>query len=240
MVGYRLLDYVRRLMKLRSAFLLLGLAFAWPRTAKAQLHWDASAGVGVMKRFFTQPASGQPGFGPVALLTAHVALLPLVHVGGYFGHDISTLPGDAFPRDITSGGIRAKAVLPWGARGRAWAFLGLGYAGVYARSYLTSFQVPTGLGTTELRSGRVQGAGGGFFEVPFGLGASYTLRKPWELYAELGLRVGFAHTGSVYEEPGPQLRLDDTNGSGGVGQNVAPSGIDRVALGLTLGVLLDL
>ena len=81
----------------------------------------------------------------------------------------------------------------------------------------------------------VQGAGGGFFDVPFGIGASYKLYKPWELCAELGARVGFAHNGSVYELPGPQVRAP-----GLPGQNALPAGLDRFALGLTLGVLIDL
>lgn len=82
---------------------------------------------------------------------------------------------------------------------------------------------------------RVEGAGGSFFEVPFGLGASYKLYKPWELCAELGARVGFGHTGSVYKDPGPQVTVPDF-----AGQNASPAGVDRFALGLTVGVLIDL
>jgi hypothetical protein len=81
----------------------------------------------------------------------------------------------------------------------------------------------------------VQGAGGSFFEVPFGIGASYKLRKPWELCAELGGRAGFGHRGSLYTEPGPQV-----SSPGRADSNALPAGEDRFAVGLTVGVLVDL
>jgi len=208
------------------------------REASAQLHWDLSAQAGVMKRFMAQRPQGSDdaGFGPTGQITGHLALLPFVHVGGYFGHDISPLPRDANPRNITFGGLRAKAMLPW-VRGstRAWFFAGFGYAGVYAPSYGSTFSIPTGSGDLEQRRVRVEGAGGSFFDVPLGLGASYKLYKPWELCAELGARFGFGHTGSVYEDPGPQVNVP-----GLPGQNALPAGLDRFALGLTVGVLIDL
>ncbi len=219
------------------AFGLLSF-FGHEGEAEAQLHWDASAQLGVMKRFLANrpPSAEDVGLGPTGQLTAHVALLPLVDVGGYVGHDISPLPGDAAARNITFGGLRAKGMIPW-VRGsmRAWLFAGFGYAGVYSQSYDKTFTVGDGLGNTERRPGHVQGAGGGFFEVPFGIGASYKLFKPWELCAELGGRFGFGHTGSVYELPGPEARV-----TGLPGQNVGPAGLDRFALGLTVGVMIDL
>jgi len=40
-------------------------------------------------------------------------------------------------------------------------------------------------------AGRVDAPGGGaWVEVPLGLGASYVLRKPWELTLETGARIG--------------------------------------------------
>ena len=159
-----------------------------------------------------------------------------MHVGGYFGHDLSPLEGSEASRNLTYGGLRVKARIPWApGRVRAWAFAGFGYAGIYAPSYATTARVPDGLGGTSARSGRVEGSGGGFLEVPFGIGASYKLSKPWELCAELAARTGFAHSGSAYGPPGPQLTRAD-----GVGQNALPAGLDRFALGLTVGVLLDL
>jgi hypothetical protein len=202
------------------AAMLLG-----PATASAQLHWDASAQAGVMKRVMVDRPSGgeDAGFGPVGQLTGHVALLPLVRLGGYFGHDISPIIGVGSARDLTWGGVRAKIMSPW-PRGdlRAWLFLGFGYAGVYARSTTVSGAV-------------VHGAGGGFFELPFGIGASYKVRKPWELCAELGMKVGLGHHGSAYEDPGPRL-----TSPGAPDTNVPPAGKDRFGLGLTIGVLIDL
>jgi hypothetical protein len=205
---------------------LLGLALVIaPATAQAQIHWDASAQVGVMKRVLGDrpPGGKDAGFGPAGQLTAHVALLPLVRFGAYFGHDISPMGGDVSARDLTWGGLRAKIMSPW-PRGdlRAWLFVGFGYTGVYARSTVRGDTV-------------VHGAGGSFFEVPFGIGASYKLRKPWELCAELGARTGLGHTGSVYEAPGPRV-----SSPGAADTNALPAGADRFGIGLTIGILADL
>lgn len=190
----------------------------------AQLHWDASAQAGVNKRFASDAAD--PGFGPVAQLNGHVALLPLVRVGGYFGHEMSPVDVDAPWRQITFGGLRVKGMLPW-VRGsaRAWIFTGFGYARTYAPSYQYVWPVSNA-------TARVQGAGGGFFDIPFGLGASYTFFKPWALCAELGGRFGFGHTGKVYEKPDPQTLLNLTRYS-------RTDGLDRFALGLTVGILVE-
>ena len=214
--------------------------------AGAQLHWDASAQIGAEKRFLTDRPTGGPnaGFGPVGQLTGHVALLPLVRLGAYFGHDISPFEGDGSvtppagspsARDITWGGLRAKIMSPW-PRGdaRLWLFAGFGYAGVYQRSTSTTVGAPAGAAGVATVQNVVHGAGGGFFEVPFGIGASYILRKPWSLLVELGGRAGFGHSGSVYEAPGPR-----TTGASGPG-HAAPAGTDGFGLGLTVGVLVDL
>ncbi len=232
-------DYELAMVELRRW--LAALAFlavvVLPRTAAAQLHWDASVQVGAMKRLLVERPQGSDdaGFGPVAQLTAHLALLPLIHAGIYAAHDISPLPDPAAARNITSGGLRGKLAIPLHGNVRAWAFLGFGVAAVYSQGYdLPGFPVQSGAGTVT-RDAHVEGAGGRFFEVPLGIGASYKLRKPWELCAELGGRIGFAHSGSVYEEPGPQLKIP-----GFPDNNVLPAGLDRFAVGLTVGVMLDL
>jgi hypothetical protein len=195
------------------------------RPAAAQVHWDVSAQAGMMTRIMVDRPSGgeDAGFGPMGQLTGHVALLPLVRLGGYFGHDISPVIGPVSARDLTWGGLRAKIMSPW-PRGslRAWLFVGFGYTRVYARS-------------TAREGALIHGAGGGFFELPFGIGASYKLRKPWELCAELGMRVGLGHRGSAYEDPGPRF-----TSPGVPDANVSPAGTDRFGIGLTVGVLLDL
>jgi hypothetical protein len=196
-----------------------------PHEAQAQLHWDAAAQVGVMKRVLVNRPTDAPdaGFGPVAQLSGHIALFPLVRFGGYFGHDISPMGGDASARDLTWGGLHAKIMSPW-PRGsfRTWLFVGFGYSGVYARS-------------STIPGAVVHGAGGSFFEVPFGLGASYTFWKPYALCADLGMRTGFGHTGSAYEAPGPEVK-----GPGRPDGNALPAGTDRFAIGLTVGLLIDL
>jgi hypothetical protein len=249
MVGYRLLDYDVGMARsghpptipiarfLASAVGIVTLLSAGH--AAAQLHGDVSAQVGVMKRFLNERPAGSSEnatFGPTAQLTGHVALIPLLHVGAYVGHDISPLSGDAAARNITFAGARVKGFIPWTPAGlRTWVFAGFGYAGVYEQSYHTTFAVPDGLGGTTPTPVRVEGAGGSFFDVPFGLGASYKFFAPWELCGELGFRTGFGHQGSVYSGNGPQVTVP-----GGGSQNAAPAGLDRFGIGLTVGIQLDL
>ena len=207
--------------------------------AEAQLHWDAAAQVGGMKRVLAvRPSGGKDaGIGPVGELSAHVALLPLVRVGAYFGHDISPLGGDASARDLTWGGLHAKIMSPW-PRGafRAWLFVGFGYAGVYQRSTSGPRVFPGPAGMPAVTSDAVvHGTYGGFFDVPFGIGASYKLRKPWELCAELGMHTGFAFRGRAYDDPGPRV-----SSAGRDDAHALPAGEDQFAVGLTVGVLIDL
>src|SRR6185437_1748134 len=112
---------MRRLLTL--VVVLCALSFA-PR-ADAQLHWDASAGAGVMHRWISPSStSAQPGFGPSAELAAHLALIPLVRVGGYFGADISPDPR-AGTRTLEYGGVQAAAFIPFFPRSmKGWLALG--------------------------------------------------------------------------------------------------------------------
>jgi hypothetical protein len=221
------------------AVLAFALAFALPRLASAQLHWDASVQLGGMKRFLVQRAPGTDdvGIGPTGQITAHVALMPLVHAGIYVGHDISPLPDPASARNITFMGARGKVAIPMSGDFGAYGFLGFGFAFVTQQAFdFPGFPYVSAGGTITRQDAHVESAGGSFFEVPFGVGATYKLRKPWELCAELGARVGFAHTGSVYDE----LRGAQVKAPGQVDQNLTSAGIDRFALGLTVGVMLDL
>lgn len=217
-------------LRARSRATVIGLVIAalslLSSPARAQLHWDASAQAGVVQRILVDRPSGnspQARLGPAAQLMGHVALFPLVRVGAYLGQEISPMSGSTSARDFTWGGVRAKVMSPW-PRGslRAWLFLGFGYSRVYARS--TSFA----------DGSLTHGAAGGSFEVPFGVGASYVLRKPFALVAELGMRTNFGNRGSAYDLPGPQAEAGRTAG------HAPPAGMDRIAFGLTLGVLADL
>jgi hypothetical protein len=229
------------MVALRRYVALLAFTFgiALPRLASAQVHWDASVQLGGMKRFLVERAPGTDdvGFGPTGQLAVHLALLPLVHAGVYVGHDISPLPDPAAARNITFMGARGKVALPMSGDLRAYGFLGFGFALVTQQGFeYPGFPYVGPAGTTVRKDATVESAGGHFFEAPFGLGASYKLRKPWELCAELCARVGFAHSGSVYDE----LRGAQVKSAGEVDQNLTSAGIDRFALGLTLGVMLDL
>lgn len=226
----------KRRSRWHVAVLLAGLAFLFPRASHAQLHWDAALQAGVEKRFLDRPDGGpNAGFGPIAQVSVHVALIPLVRVGGYFGHHVSPTDGIASTRQVTFGGLRFKGMVPW-VRGsaRAWIFSGFGYSGAYAPSYRGP--TPTILipGATPYR---VEGAGGSFFEVPFGIGASYKVYKPWELFAELGGRAGFGHSGTLYE-PGPRY-AGYPSGPSTLIEGRAPAGLDLFAVGLTVGALVD-
>lgn len=202
--------------------------------ARAQLHWDASAQAGVTKRVLSNriPGVGDAGFGPAAELHGHVAILPLLRVGAYVGHDISPQPGDVRALQITSFGLRAKVssplpLDPW----RVWAFVGFGYAGAYGPSFHTSIDAAP-VKATALATG----AGGGFFELPFGVGGSYKLRRPWHLTAELSGRATFGYAGSLF---------DVNNGRAGFAEGqpqllLSNPGTPAFLLGLMVGVMLDM
>jgi hypothetical protein len=220
------------LARIASAALALALVFAWS-PARAQLHWDASASAGVMRRVLVNKpagAGGDAGFGPVGEIHGHIALVPLFRLGAYVGHDIAPMPGDITALQITSFGARVKATSPWPLDPwRIWAFVGFGYAGVYGPSYHT--HVP-GAQTDAL----VVGAGGGFFEVPLGLGVSYKLRRPWHLMAELSGRGGFGFSGSVFDSATGRSAFPQ-NGASFYASN---PGVPSFAASLLLGIMVDL
>jgi hypothetical protein len=164
------------------------------REAGAQLRWDASAEVGVMQRFTTGRDVNVPfpGIGPVAELNAHLAILPLLRVGPYAAHDISPLPGGTqTARQITEAGLEARIAPPllpppW----HTWLLVGLGYA----RTYEPSYPVTASNGSTVV----IGGQGGGLGEGRLGVGLGYRVTRSWEIFAELGGRVGLAFSGSMY------------------------------------------
>ncbi len=220
----------RPLTVLGSALLLLLVA---PRPAAAQVRWDASAQVGVAKRFvFNRPHGGSDaGFGPAAQLNGHVALLPLLRVGGYLSGDMTSV-GPA-TRQMVGGGARVVGIVPWRTTHvHAWLFVGFGYELVFTPSYHTTLSLaPDDSSPTQPTDVLVTQAGGSMAEIPFGVGVAYALRPPFELVAELGGRVGFGFSGSVYQDPGraffavgyPENRL-------------LPAGNDAFSTFLTVGV----
>jgi hypothetical protein len=213
------------------AALTVALVFAAP--AQAQVHWDASAQVGGTQRFLYNRPQGGPnaGLGPAFEVDGHVALLPLLRVGAYVSGDI-TSAGPA-TRQMLGGGARVLAFSPWRSPSfHAWLFAGFGYRVVLAPSYHTTLPLaPDNLTAPSPTDVLVSQAGGGFFEIPVGIGGSFALRPPFQLVAELGTRFGLGSSGSVYEDPGrsaqpqgyPEIRL-------------LPAGNDAFSLFLTLGI----
>jgi hypothetical protein len=199
--------------------------------ASADVKWDASINGGVMRRFLSG-GFGDGGFGPYFSAQGHVALIPLLRIGAYISHDIGPTNNPGEPsRQITAAGLRVKLTPPWpGGNFRTWVFLGLGYAGVYAPSYHVSLNIPTNNTPEDLFAG---GAGGGYFEIPIGIGVGYMIRKPWEITAELGTKLGVGFTGSLYNDR-TAVAPD------GMTADLSSDGNDSAALFLTIGVGLDL
>lgn len=180
---------------LSAALAVAALTFAG--TASAQLKWEASGSVGTGLRL----KIGGPGaqLGPAFGLDAHVALLPLVRVGGYLAHDIAPEDGAAARRAF-GGGARVKLMSPW-PRGdfQGWIFAGFGYSGVTRAGYrgvATASRTPGEAPVPQVVD--VASAGGGLFEVPFGIGAAYRVARPWKIQLELSGRPSVGAYGSVY------------------------------------------
>ena len=146
------------------------------------VHWDVSLQAGVMQRWTDRNTpSVHPLPGPSGQLAAHVALLPLVHVGGYFGADVSPYEGGGL-RNFEYGGLHTKVVLPFLPKSmRLWVTLGFGVG----RRYESSFRAANGSGTQRF-FGPDEAA---FLEVPLGVGASYKFWPGWSVFGELGGRV---------------------------------------------------
>ena len=149
------------------------LVVLWSGVAGAQVRYDAGLLAGFSQRVSDVAEGG------ALTLDAHVALLPLLRVGAYVSGEVSERTSEPSVRGLIGGGLSLKVVPPW-PRGtwRAWVRTGFGYDGV--------FTVDPSVG------------GGGFFEVPVFVGASYRIRKPVVFLMELGARFGFATWGSYY------------------------------------------
>lgn len=175
--------------------------------ARADLRWNTEAAVGAEKRFLTGRSAGieDGGIGPRLELRAHLSLLPLVRLGAYTAQSFT--PQEDTWRHLSSVGVHAKFTSPFPERPfRVYASLGAGFAGAYRKSTAT-----------------FDGRGGRYLEIPFGLGAGYTFRKPWTLTFEVGGAVGVAFSGSLYDTGAP-----------------ISAGRDGAAVNAQIGVNLDL
>jgi hypothetical protein len=198
---------------------------AVPHVAAAQVRWDVGLQAGAIQRIPTDAGSAArlPAPGPVAEAHGHVAMVPMVRVGGYVSEDLSEVAGRP-PRHFTEAGFRIKVTppvlsSPW----RVWVFAGLGYAASYQPSYRSSPSEPPASGA----SARVAGATGDILDLPFGAGIGVRLRRPGVFTVELMGRAGLAFTGAMYD-PG---RCGCTPAS--------YLGRDSFAVALSVGVTLE-
>lgn len=177
-------------------------AFLLSHRAGAQVHYDLGALASFQQRFLIDAPAGRSAVaeGGGLTLDGHIAVFPLLRVGAWVTGEVSAPLDSSAPREIFSGGLRLKIVPPW-PRGmwRMWVATGFGYDGLVT-----------------------DGAGGGFFEVPAIIGASYRIRKPVVFLMELAGRFGFGFWGSYYDgRPGSRV------------------GTDTVSIALSFGIGID-
>jgi len=156
---------------LRLSTLFAALLVTTP--AAAQVRWDA----GVLGSFQQRFLNGGPvAEGGALTIDGHVALFPLLRVGAWATAEASKPVNDAPLRGIFGGGLQLRITSPW-PRGvwRLWLATGFGYDGLASEA-----------------------GGGGFFEVPAIVGASYRFRRPWVFLMELAARPSFGFWGSYY------------------------------------------
>jgi hypothetical protein len=215
-------------------------SYARPSLADG-VHYDIGFGVGPAKRFLSNKGDtgDDAALGGRAQLHADVAVLPLLRLGLYAGFELSP-PPTGNVREMFPFGFQAKVTPPIESdRFKVYGFLGFGYDAVYTHSFsaivpvqnAAAMQIPTPV--------RFDGVSGSFFEVPFGVGGSYRLRKPWELFLELRATAGIGFGATLYN-------FDETGGRPGhslVGKGVAVAkdndGEDAFGLALVFGIQFD-
>lgn len=149
------------------------------------VHWDAEAQAGATIRWFGHHTSGQqPGLGPSGQVSGHVALLPLVHLGAYFGADLSPYEGGGL-RNFEYGGAHVRIMLPLLPKTmRLWLATGVGLGRHYEKSFHAA-----------KLNGKFYGSDAyAYGEIPLGIGASYKFWPGWSVYSELGGRFHFGNS----------------------------------------------
>lgn len=228
---------MKRLTRPLSAAIAL-ISASLATQARAQVRGDLGAFAGVSQRVLVSPSGGQGTPGPLVGVEGHVALMPLLRLGGYVTGEIAPTSDVVPAKDMLAFGVRAKIVPPW-PRGdwHIWGALGFGFVTAYSPSYSQKLLLPpSGGGAPVPTQANVDGAGGGFFEVPLSFGASYRVRKPLVVFAELTTRFGFGFFGTLY---------GGGNGRSVVTADLTPaaissSGTDVFAAQLAVGAGFDL
>jgi hypothetical protein len=123
---------------------------------------------------------------------------------------------------------------------RVWVFAGFGYAGVYAPAYHAELQIRDANGTVIKQGIDAAGAGGHFFEIPIGVGMGWRFRKPWELTVELSGRAGILNGGTLYSGDGRPASATGGSTPSAIDTRAVTPGQDSWAVGLTVGIGLDL
>ena len=128
------------------------------------------------------PGAPTPEPGPVGEVRAHVALVPMLRLGPYVAHDIGLLSG-APARGITEAGAARQGVASAAHPVRGGA----------GRSSVSGTPARTSRATAWTGGGRLRPReAGGFLETRVGLGVGYRFDRSWEVFAELGGRIGLA------------------------------------------------
>jgi hypothetical protein len=218
---------VKRLFFLSTAT----LALLASRGARAQVHYDVGVEGGASKHFLANLPDGasDASLGPLVMLQAHAAVLPMLRAGAYLGFETSPISGTP-ARRLYSGGLHLRLLPPFWRNPctYTWLGLGLGYVGVYAPGFGVQVQDSNG----QVGTATFDGAGGHYFELPISFGVARRIRKPWQVFAELGVRLGFAMSGSYY---------DGRPGHATLGPDLVtpPAGDDRFDVFLSVGIQLD-
>jgi hypothetical protein len=227
-------------------FALLMLLFTvLARPSRADVDYDVNLQLGYSHRFHSCPEGGclTGSNGPVLLLQGDIALAPLARVGIYVDEELG-VDGEPRPPFITSFGGRFSLTPPLPSdRMRFWVFVGVGFAAVYAPGYHQSLPFQDTSSPTAQQNGgtinedaTIPAATGSFIELPFGVGGSYRLRRPWVLLAELSGRPAFNCNGAFFD---PTARAGFETAPPNTPTGV-PVGSESFALFFTAGVGLDL
>ena len=158
----------------------------------AQVRYDVGALGSFQQRILSDGSAAEGG---ALTVEGHVALFPLLRIGGWLTGEGSKPLGASPVRELFGGGLQLRVLSPW-PRGkwRVWLATGFGYDGLASDA-----------------------GGGGFFEVPAIVGASYRFRRPWVFLMELAARPSFGFWGSYY----------------------APGTTDTISIALSFGVGID-
>jgi hypothetical protein len=206
---------------------------AFSGTARAQVHYDVGASIGIGQHLETDVLdnAGPPSPGFVGKLQTHLAVAPMIRVGFYALYDNSPRSGQP-TRNIFGGGVDIR-ILPPMFRTRCtfwWLGFGLGYDSLSSGGFNTTI---TNSSTNANENVVFPSVTGGELVLPLTFGVARRIAKPFVLFAEVGARLGLESFGGYYAgRPGT-----DTTSTTDL---VLPApGNDTFAFSLTVGIMID-